>query len=183
MQPDDTTLLMAIRNMDKDALATVFDCYAPILYKYAFRLCGNPDEADGIVGDVFSELLDHLKRGKGPRENLRSYLFQIAYHKIVDNARERQRTTPLDTVGSVNSGESINLSQEEREQLTTLDAIIKKLLTPNQCHVILLRFIEDFSLKETAEITGKSVNNIKVIQNRAIGRLREVMGLDLKEEL
>lgn len=175
MQPDDITLLKAIRNLDQDALSALFDQYAPILYKYALHLCGNPDEADDIVGHVFSELLRHLKKGTGPRDNLRAYLFQIAYHKIVDQARDRQHTTPLDAVSSVGSGEPIDLGHEAREQIRTLDVIIKDLLTPDQRHVIILRFIEDFSLKETAAITGKRVNNIKIIQNRAIARLREVM--------
>jgi RNA polymerase sigma-70 factor (ECF subfamily) len=183
MQPDDATLLKAIQNLEQDALAAVFDSYAPILFKYAMRLCGNPDEADGIVGHVFSELLKQLKKGKGPRENLRAYLFQIAYHKIVDNARHRQRTTPLDKISSVSSGESIHTRHEVREQISKLDEIIKKLLTPDQRQIILLRFMEDFSLKEVAEITGKSVNNIKVIQNRAIAKIRDEMIGDTEEAL
>jgi RNA polymerase sigma-70 factor (ECF subfamily) len=49
-------------------------------------------------------------------------------------------------------------------------------LTEDQRHVVLLRFVEGFSLKETAAITGKKVNNVKVIQNRAISALRK--GID-----
>lgn len=182
MPSDDDALLKGIQNLDEGALASVFDSYAPILYKYAMRLCGSQDESDDIVGHVFSVLLEHLKKGRGPRTNLRSYLFQIAYHKIVDNARDRQRTTPLDQIHSVKSEERLTEIQEEKEQIARLDAVIKELLTPNQRHVILLRFIEDFSLKETAEITGKSVNNIKVIQNRAITRLRKVFNFGSKEK-
>lgn len=181
MQTDDATLLKAIKNLDQDALVAIFDSYAPILYKYAMRLCGNPDEADDIVGHVFSELLIHLKKGRGPRDNLRSYLFQIAYHKIVDHARDRQRTTPLNTITTVSTTKSLQTTQEEKEQISTLDAIIKNLLTPDQRHVILLRYIENFSIKETAEITGKSINNIKIIQNRAIAKLRLKMVSDPKD--
>ncbi len=60
-----------------------------------------------------------------------------------------------------------------------LDAIKRGLmydLTEDQRHVVLLRFVEGFSLKETAAITGKKVNNVKVIQNRAIAALRK--GID-----
>ena len=49
-------------------------------------------------------------------------------------------------------------------------------LTEEQKNVIVLRYQEDFSLKETAEIVGKNVNAIKALQNRAIGRLRKVLG-------
>ena len=55
-------------------------------------------------------------------------------------------------------------------------------LTEDQRHVIILRFLEDFSLKETAEIVGKEVNNIKVIQNRGIAKLRKAMGINLDDE-
>jgi DNA-directed RNA polymerase specialized sigma24 family protein len=48
--------------------------------------------------------------------------------------------------------------------------------------VIILRFLEDFSLKETAEIIGKDVNNIKVIQNRGISKLRKTLGFHLGED-
>jgi hypothetical protein len=41
--------------------------------------------------------------------------------------------------------------------------------------------VADFSLKETAEIIGKEVNNIKVIQNRGIAKLRKALGLQLEE--
>ena len=54
-------------------------------------------------------------------------------------------------------------------------------LTEDQRHVIILRFLEDFSLKETAEIIGKEVNNIKVIQNRGIAKLRKAMGIHMDE--
>jgi DNA-directed RNA polymerase specialized sigma24 family protein len=52
---------------------------------------------------------------------------------------------------------------------------IEKDLSENQRHVIILRFMEDFTLKETAQIMGKTVTNIKVIQNRAVGILRKAL--------
>jgi RNA polymerase sigma-70 factor (ECF subfamily) len=48
--------------------------------------------------------------------------------------------------------------------------------------VIILRFIEDFSLKETAQIVGKEVNNVKVIQNRGIKKLRKALEHQIGEE-
>jgi RNA polymerase sigma-70 factor (ECF subfamily) len=55
-------------------------------------------------------------------------------------------------------------------------------LSEDQRLVIILRFLEDFSLKETAEIIGKDVNNVKVIQNRGIAKLKKSMGMQVDEE-
>src|SRR5919106_1126065 len=85
------SLLDAAKRMDKEALVKIFDLYATSLYRYALRLCGDVLMADHIVGDVFAKLLDHLASGNGPRSNLRSYLYQTAYHIIVDEARSSQR--------------------------------------------------------------------------------------------
>lgn len=52
---------------------------------------------------------------------------------------------------------------------------IRNDLTDDQRHVIILRFLEGFSIKETALITGKKINNVKVIQNRAIAALRKAL--------
>jgi RNA polymerase sigma-70 factor (ECF subfamily) len=55
-------------------------------------------------------------------------------------------------------------------------------LTDDQRHVIILRFLEDFSLKETAQIVGKEVNNVKVIQNRGISKLRKALEHQIGDE-
>jgi RNA polymerase sigma factor (sigma-70 family) len=85
---DETAVLLAAGSLDHDALSAIFDEYAPAIFKYLLRLEVNSQEADQIVGDVFARLLDKFVKGEGPRTNLRSYLFQTAYHLVVDHARE-----------------------------------------------------------------------------------------------
>ena len=70
---------------------------------------------------------------------------------------------------------------EERVLMEALISAINSELTEDQRHVVILRFIEDFSLRETADIIGKEVNNVKVIQNRGIAKLRKALGLQLDE--
>jgi RNA polymerase sigma-70 factor (ECF subfamily) len=52
---------------------------------------------------------------------------------------------------------------------------IRNELTDDQRHVIILRFLEEFSLRETAAIIGKEINHVKVIQNRALAKLRRAL--------
>ena len=173
----DMTLLDAARAMNRDALVEIFDVYSSALYNYALRLGSDPLMADYVVGDVFVKLLDQLSAGHGPNTNLRSYLYEMAYHIIVDNARYSQREAPLEVVDSLRyDGYSIPASLENRILFETIMLAIRNDLTEDQRHVVILRFLEGFSLRETAAIIGKEVNHIKVIQNRAIAKLR--MALD-----
>ncbi len=166
--------------MDREALVEIFDTYSPALYNYAFRLCSDALMADYIVGDVFAKLLEHLAAGKGPSSNLRSYLYEIAYHLVVDEARYSHRTLSYEA-SDLLTAEVIStpVSAENRVLLETILKAIKNNLTPDQRHVIILRFFEGFSLQETATVIGKEVSNVKVIQNRAIAMLRKV--LDFKD--
>ena len=174
---DETAVIAAAESLDQDALTAIFDEYAPAIYKYLLRLGVNSQEADQIVGDVFARLLEKLTEGKGPHTNLRSYLFQIAYHLVIDQARERQRTAPLDLADSAKKDmEPVQARTEEKMLLEELSEAMQSELTEDQKNVIVLRFQEDFSLKETAEILGKEVNAVKALQNRGINKLRQFMG-------
>ena len=173
---DSAVLLKAARKLDQMALAEIFDLYAPAIFRYALRLCQDPIEADNVVGDVFARLLEQLAAGKGPRTNLRSYLYQIAYHVVVDHARDMHQVVPLEAILDKQDGNlTIAGEIEDKAMLDTIMSSINLDLTMDQRHVIILRFVEDFSPQETADILGKSVDNVKVIQTRAIAKLRQLL--------
>jgi RNA polymerase sigma-70 factor, ECF subfamily len=176
---DESALLQAARKLDQEGLTIIFDTYAPAIYRYALRLCHDPVESDNIVGDVFSKLLEHCAAGKGPVTNLKSYLFQIAYHLLMDQIRWDRRIINLEGMP-----ESLipvtSSSQVQIEERALIDALLTALnfeLSELQRHVILLRFLEGFSLKETALIVGKNISSVKVIQHRGIARLRNCLRL------
>ena len=175
---DEAALLKAARRLDQVALTEIFDTYAPALYGYILRLCHDPEQADQIVGDVFSKLLEKFADGQGPHKNLRSYLYQIAYHLFIDQTRYDQHIAPIEIVEYI-SGDTTTV-QDEVENRALLDAVLLAInngLTIDQRHVIVLRFLEGMDLQETAKIVGKSVNNVKVLQSRGVEKIRKVLGL------
>ena len=171
----DLLLLNAAKAMDKAALVKIFELYASPLYNYALRLCRDPLLADHIVGDVFAKLLERFASGSGPTSNLRSYLYEMTYHIIVDEARSLRRRAPLDALVSRKSDVySGRLSSEDQIMIEMIFNAIQHELTDDQRHVITLRFLEEFSIRETAAILGKDEGHVKVIQSRALAKLRQV---------
>jgi len=172
----DVTLLEGAKRMDRESLVKIFDLYSSVLYNYVYRLCNDALKADFIVGDVFAKLLEHLSVGRGPSTNLRSYLYEIAYHLIVDDARHNNRSAPIEVLDLLPAdGHATNISVEDRVLFESILRAIMNNLTDDQRHVIVLRFLEGFSVQETAAIIGKEESNVKVIQNRAITALRKVL--------
>ena len=173
---DVSALLNAAKRLNQDALAKIFDLYAPVIYNYLLRLCQDPIQADQVVGDVFARFLDQLAAGRGPRENLRSYLYQTAYHLFIDQTREHQRVAPIEIVEYfAPESNAVQTEVENRALLDTVMIAINNNLTDEQRHVIILRFLEGLSLKETAKIVDKNTNSVKVLQGRGIAKLRKVL--------
>jgi len=173
---DISALLQAAKRLDQDALAKIFDLYAPVIYNYILRLCHDPAQADQIVGDVFARLLDQLATGQGPRTNLRSYLYQTAYHLFIDQTRDHLRVAPIEIVDYVApENNTIQTEVENRALLNAVIMAISNCLTDEQRHVVILRFLEGMSLKETAKIVGKNAKSVKALQSRGIVKLRQVL--------
>ena len=165
--------LHSARQLDEETLVRIFDRYAPALYRYAVRLGSNPSLADQIVGDVFANLLERFATGNGPTSNLRSYLYQSTYHCLVDETRYAKRRAPLESIDwQPYPPETRSRFLEDKLLFEQVTYAVQHELTSDQRHVIVLRFLEEFSLRETALILGKQVGNVKVIQNRALTRLR-----------
>ena len=178
-------LLKAARNLDKNALATIFDLYSPSLYKFISRLIHDPILSDHIIADVFVGLVEELGAGRGPRTNIRVYLYQIAYRLVVERSRDIHPHSPLEVSIRKLGRDKSAPSQPRTDERVMMEALLTSMnseLSEDQRIVIILRFLEDFSLKETAEIIGKDVNNVKVIQSRGIARLQKAMGMQVDAE-
>ena len=178
-------LLRAARKLDKDALTKIFDLYSPALYKFISRLVHDPVQADRIVADVFVRLVEEFASGQGPRTSIRPYLYQIAYRMVVERFRDRHPHSSLEVAIRTPDKDKSVPAQSQSDELAMMEALLLSLnteLSEDQRIVIILRFLEDFSLKETAEIIGKDVNNVKVIQTRGIAKLKKAMGMQVDVE-
>ena len=178
---DLATLIRAARNLDKNALTAIFDLYSPALYKFISRLIRDPVLSDQIVADVFEKLVAELGAGRGPRTSIRPYLYQAAYRQVVERFRDMHPHSSLEVAVRAHQKDK-SVPEPKPDERLMMEALLSSMnseLSEDQRIVIILRFLEDFSLKETAEIIGKDVNNVKVIQNRGIAKLKKAMGMQV----
>jgi RNA polymerase sigma-70 factor (ECF subfamily) len=175
---DEPINLDDLARMDPDAIAHVHDTFFPELFRFARYRVSSPDVAEDIVSDVFIRLLEAVKRGRSPSSNLRGWLLSTCSHAVNDYFRRayRREDEPLvDTLASDDPGPASAVAGRERQ--ADLEAALTR-LTPDQQHVVALRFGAGYTLEETAELMGKRVNAIKALQFRAIGALRRQLGGD-----
>ena len=184
MKSNDSLLLKAAQNLDANALTEIFNRFSPVLYKYSLRLCHVQEVAERIVGDVFVQFIEQLATNNVQTDNLRAYLYKIAYQLLLDHARANPQNALAElTLSQYVDKQFVPTSIETEEQILLQELIsaFNTELTYEQRHIIVLRFLEDFSLKETALIVGKTIHSVKATQNRGILKLRKVMGIDKYE--
>lgn len=170
------TLLATAKKMQEEKLTAVFELHAPALYKYAFRFCPSAAVADQVVGDVLARFLEQLSIGRNYGLNWRLDLYAIAYDILVRDTRYSNYFMQVETKLLKQADRSCtDLDIEDQQLFENIQLALMYDLTKDQHHVVVLRFVEGFSLKETALITGKKVGTVKVIQNRGIAALRKTL--------
>ncbi len=160
------------------------ETYAPRLYRHLLHMLQDPQDAEDALQETFLKAYRHLPRFQ-ERAQLSTWLYRIATNEALMHLR-RRRTTPLSLEALTAEDalpdeillnnwqvlpEQALLSAETRQ---VLDEAVAQ-LSPALRAVFLLRDVEGFSTRETAEILGISLDAVKTRLARARLRLREAL--------
>lgn len=169
------TLLEQAQRLDERALGQIHDRYYAEIYRFALYRTGRSEVADDIAGEVFLRLLDALHKGRPPRTTLRGWLYGVASNLVADHFRKAPRESQ-----ELDENHAAPHSPAAEAELQLVQADVRQAmrqLTREQQEALAFRFGEGFSVEETAEAMGKSVNAVKALQFRAIEALRRVLGV------
>lgn len=100
-------------------------------------------------------------------------MFRIARNEVVSHVRrQRRRGTPAPLSESIpDERQDHAAAYEQQATIEVVHAAASK-LPPAQRDVIALRFGAGLSVAETASALNKTQNNVKVLQHKAIARLK-----------
>jgi RNA polymerase sigma-70 factor (ECF subfamily) len=172
----DRPLVDAARAGDERAVAELYNAYFPRVYRYMLARTGNVGDAEDLAEEVFIRVLDALGRFEWREAPFSAWLFRIAHNAIISHQRRnggRGRHAPLSPTLPVKT----QGPEEMVEARLTLDEVMRATenLPEAQRQVIALRFGAGLSVAETARTLGKGEGNVKVIQHKAIAKLREFL--------
>jgi RNA polymerase sigma-70 factor (ECF subfamily) len=173
----DRALVDAARTGDQLALSELYLRYFPRVYRYILARTGNQYDAEDLAEEVFMRVLEAIGRFQWREAPFSAWLFRIAHNAVISQRRKetsRGRTGQLTDIHPSGA----DGPEELVESRVALDEIMEaaKKLPDAQRQVIALRFGAGLSVAETARAMGKGDGNVKVIQHKAIVRLREMMG-------
>lgn len=166
----DERLLIEAAQADPRRFADLYELFFDRVYAYVARRVPDRADAEDLVADVFHRALANLGTYEWRGAPFASWLYRIAFHAIADRSYRvaREGSMPPETGGP-------DAGIEEVEQRASLYRLVRG-LPPDQRRVVELRFVEQRSVREIAEIIGRSEGAVKQLQFRAMETLRARMG-------
>lgn len=140
---------------------------------YRFILSNIKDEfkAQDIVQDSFEKLW--INHESVEFEKAKSFLFKIAYNRMIDVIRHDKRMTGSDEITTRQQDEVVDYKQVELREI--INNALEK-LSEIQRSVVLLRDYEGYSYEEIAKITDLTESQVKVYIFRARQHLKTFIG-------
>jgi RNA polymerase sigma-70 factor, ECF subfamily len=167
------TVLAAAQSGAAWASSTLWREYAPGVAGFA-RGRGSRDP-DDLASEVFLTVFDTLSTFIGNESEFRSYLYSIAYRRLVDELRQRSRRgetvqwLPEDDLRTEPSAEdAASIRSSDSTVLAQFD-----ILPVDQRNVMVLRIVSDLTIEQIAEVLDKSPGAVKSLQKRALDALRK----------
>lgn len=156
------------------ALTDLYNAYFERIYNFIFYRTSHKETAEDLTEDVFVKAFAKL-RGLTEPKAFEGWLFQIARNKVIDYYRSKKQVVPLEEIENTLEYETNIVDLVNLQTQQTLFIKLLKELSPEQQQVIKLKFLEDIDNDAIAQMLNKTEGAIRVIQHRAISKLKELI--------
>jgi RNA polymerase sigma-70 factor (ECF subfamily) len=172
---EESRLIRKAQGGDAEAFAQLYRSYVQAIYRYLYSRLSDATVAEDLTAEVFMRAVDGLPRFSDRGLPFGAWLFRIARDRLVDFYRQSGRRPVVDLDESLSSdGPDPSEMAETAVVLNDLHMALNR-LTGDQRNVIQFRFMEDWSLEETARAMNKTVNAVKALQHRALSTLHRLL--------
>ena len=171
----DTKLYNEYLNGEKDAFGILYNKYKDKIKYFVFNIVKDYEKAEDITQDVFLYVLQHkLREGY----SFKYYIYLVAKSRALNYKDTEKRRNDINERYLFKEAENekqdiVDIIEKEENKKKIIEVINE--LDDKYKNVIYLIKIEELSYKETAQILGMSLSNIKVLVHRGKKELRKIL--------
>src|SRR3989338_697598 len=174
-------LLGKIQNGDEESFGKIYDWYVNRIFKYVSLKIGSIEKAEEIVQDVFLKFWRFARDKENKVKNISAFLYKIAKSMVADHYRTTAGEGKIISLEETIIVEDETIGEEELADNIDLNLDIEKIkmalekLPRSYQDVIIMKFMEELTNKEIAEILEKEEGHIRVLAHRALKQLRSLL--------
>jgi RNA polymerase sigma-70 factor (ECF subfamily) len=178
--PSDDELVVRVRGGDQEAFAMLVERHKRSVYNLAYRLLGSSHDADDAAQETFMRAYTRLST-YAPDGRFGAWLSAICSHWCIDTMRARQRRVQTVALGRVPESDRFISQIDGPEECALMHAGRDEVqgwldaLPPQYRTVLALRYFQELSYNEIAEILGEPVSTVRMRLFRARGLLGQVV--------
>jgi RNA polymerase sigma-70 factor (ECF subfamily) len=166
----DAELADAVLNGDRSAFAHLVRRYERPVRAVATNILGDKDAADNAAQETFIKAYEKLGSLRSPAA-FGPWLLKIARRCALDAVRRKRKTVPLDSLEYTEAVTGNGQLDEAKQEL--LNAVVR--LPGAERQVVMLRYFHQCSVRQVADVCGRSVGTVTKQLSRAHGRLRNML--------
>ncbi len=163
--------------MDTDFKQQFLDIYkqnADAIFRYCLMRVSDRELAKDIAQETFLKVWQYASKGE-KIANLRAFLFTTAKNLIIDQYRKKKLTS-LDNMMEQGFDVGVEIDQSLFDKIDGQRALAFIGSIPEKYRdAIYMQYVEGLSVKEIAEVTGETENNISVRIHRGLQKLRSIL--------
>lgn len=153
-----------------------YENFSDSIFRHCYFRISNRERAKELMQETFLKTWDYIKKGNKIK-NIKSFLYKTANNLVVDEFRKKKELLmdeKYEKTLAIESGkEKIHAKVDVENVINILNSLGVKYQK-----VVLMRYIDELSIKEIAVILGKTENNISVRLTRAIKQLRKTFNYE-----
>jgi RNA polymerase sigma-70 factor (ECF subfamily) len=175
---EESTLIRHAANGDAAAWESLVLLHQEAVFRLAYLLLGDPDEAEDAAQESFLRAWKHLRRFDATRP-LRPWLLSIAANLARNRRRSAGRYFAALTRAFRDQPASMRIEEKSAQNLEASELWhAVQHLEPADQQVIYLRYFLDLSVSETAEVMQVAEGTVKSKLSRALEKLRGIIRRD-----
>ncbi len=170
---------------DANAISEIYEMFFDKIYFYVRKRVDTDEDWQDITSDIFIIILDQIHSFK-KKSKLSTWIFSITRNKLAEFWRSKSYDSKVIFEDIIETIESKNITDDEFEQEekrlnmlhNKVNNIINTYLSKKPKTLFRLRFLQNYSLKDAALELWMEYNTVKVMQRRALSKLRELVKED-----
>jgi len=168
--------LIQLCHGDLQHFATIYDWFFADVYRYAYSLTQDKHSAEEATAETFFKALQAFPKYQFQGKSIKHWLFVILRNQVYKSSSKAQQQIPLEVESHDQTTEDQGILEQmitEVDQQQVQFALAN--LQPYEQEIIKLRFWEELSFEEIAELTQNNLSQVKMCFYRSLEKLRKAL--------
>lgn len=168
----DELLVDLAKKGDERSLVSLYEKYMDAIYRFCYWQTSKSREvAEDLTQEIFMEMVKSIRNFRGTG-SFKNWLYTIAKRKVLKWVRSKYQIPTEMLFENIVREEDFIDPEKQEEKIKQLEKMLNR-LSERERQVIVFRFLQNYSVSETANALDITQSSVKVISHRTLKKLRQ----------